>query len=410
MTLTSTITRSIFIAPWIFVIAQLANDGQHRFSGLAVANVVMASTYIFLTVMMLAAFLAERKPLLVPKTHLIVVASCYALFAVLGLASHEFSYVLKDLVLVGIQIIFFIMGYILSSRLTDERMLQTILAENLILAITLGIFRTLYEPTDIVSPIYGYQALALYATMKSGRLWTHCLFLMFIFADVFLWAFGKQTVVIICLLGVVWLFAKQNDRLDQVARVSKVWLLPTVLLTMIGLASLIDITATGAAKKFEMLFSQFDRANLTGAVDPAMLYLAFDDSTAGRLVEYVMIYEEAQKNPLSFITGRGFGATLNLEVKNLYSSIEQFVFSETQGTQTLPAFLLLKGGLIWVAAFLFFLIKLVRLRNFAGHLVWPIIVMLVLALVAFATVFRFHFLFFFIGALINELRVKHGKL
>ena len=407
MTLSSIATRLIFAAPWFFVFAQLVSGGQHRFASLAVANIVMAAIYVSLLLITLIALVVEKRSIAVPKIILTNLIVFYSLFAIFGLATQEFVFVLKDLTLMGLQIIFFILGYLLYSQAQSERILKKILRDNFFIALLMGVITSWYGLTEIVSPIFGYQALALLASMKFGRPWANRYFFAFIAVDILLWAFGKQTMVMIGLLITIWLFVRPRHHFQQEAKMARWVVAPSLVLAALLINSLTDITDSGTFKKLGLLINQFDSQSLTGAVNPAMLYLAFDDSTAGRLLEYLLIYEEAQQNPLTLLFGQGPGGALSLEVKNLYSAIESFVFSETQGVQTLPAFILLKAGLSGLVLFTYLLISVFRYRHFASHLVWPILIMIVLSCLAFATVFRFHFLFFLIGLFVCERRLKN---
>ena len=161
-----------------------------------------------------------------------------------------------------------------------------------------------------------------------------------------------------------------------------------------------------AFDKLNLLLNQIEISVLfSGPLTADSIYDGLDMSTAGRVVELLLIWEKFTSSIPSFLFGGGFGSALDLSIKNNFSDLT-YTFQETQSVQTLLAFVPSRFGFLGVFYGLYVLLKQFKERRFSGNMYVPYIICLILSFLAFSTVFKFHFISFFLGAMVYNVRVK----
>ena len=321
------------------------------------------------------------------------------IFLGIGLLNNKPEHIAKDFALVAMQILFLILGYSLAIDFIKERLIQHIVAINLVISVILGLSVINTQTFDIVSPIFGFQALALFGALAFKK-WTHTLlFFLTLMSGVVFWGFGKQSALYSLVLLAIWVFRSLGP--SSATRTTYSFGFKQLGFTIIALlvlwATVNITTSSGIEKKTQSFFQNLDLYYISSSLSVDTIYLAFDDSTAGRLVEYILISEKMSSSIIFTMFGSGLGGALDLSIKNQYAGLASFTFSNTQGVQTLPAFILLKGGVLGSFLFAYFCRALWSLRKYEGDLVVLSAAIVFLSVLAFPTVIRFHFLFYFIG-------------
>ena len=131
---------------------------------------------------------------------------------------------------------------------------------------------------------------------------------------------------------------------------------------------------------------------------PELAYAVVDVSTAGRIYEVIITFNGFLESKIKMLFGEGLGAMVDLSGKNELAQLT-FDFGETRAVQTLPAFIFLKSGILGCLIFLLVLYKQFENRLLSNKLFYPYLLCLIASILAFSTLFKFHFITFFLGAM-----------
>ena len=395
--------RILFITPWLFVLLQVAlvNDSQHRFSALGQANIMMAISYLICSSFI---FLLMRKAKTVPLGFILAVV-LFLTILIVSFFLNDFRFLVKDAGLILLQFMFFALGWFFYSEIQNSGFVKTILLDNLLIGAVGAVIIRNYG-FDVVSPLFGYLALATFAYARFGKQYRNVFILALLIFNLG-WSFGKQTLLLSLLCILIGGYQNNELQRKRVVRLLKI-LSKTLLLGLFVfvIVSFSDVLNLRSLVKFEILFQKLDLSQILFGLGKAdALYLSLDVSTAGRVLELVLIWENLVASPLNFMFGSGLGASLDLGIKNAYAGLS-YNFEETQSVQTLLAFVPSRFGFLGVAAVIFIFFRSFNKRHLSGSLFAPWLICFFLSLMAFPTVFRFHFFGFFWGAMVHSYLQK----
>lgn len=397
--------RLLFAVPWIFVLLQVffAASSTHRFAALSKSN--MALTGIYLVMLFFLPLLLKKinKP---PKSSIVVIVLTIVIIPI-SLSINEPLFLFKDLVLISLHVIFFILGWCFYFIFDSKSKVKYLIKDGLTLSIIFGII-SLSTDFDMVSPMFGYFALTTFARVKFGREF-NIYFLLSLLLYNFVWSFGKQTLLIsiICIISVFLINSDIKKTRELIlAKIYKYSALIFFTLSIITVLYFFDTSNLKSVVKFNLLLQQIDLFGLlSGPLSAKAIYSGLDASTAGRVIELLLIWDKLSSSPLSFLFGGGLGTSLDLSIKNQFSGIK-FNFDETQSVQTLIAFIPSRFGFLGLLFVIYVSIKHFNLRRYTRNLYIPYIICLALSIMAFSTVFKFHFISFFLGAMVYNVRAS----
>lgn len=404
--------RALFSSSWIAVIFQhllLNQGGLHRFNVLSITNKIQATCYVLLLVL----FFLLKGNIRIPSSKIILFFVTFSFLFIVGSIQNSLSSAVIDFILIAMQIIFFYLGWIFFERLGSKKIVKKILSDSILIAFILGIifFRSGLEYS---SPIIGFFALSVYAIMRFGSSFSIYFWIMLVLMNIF-WAFGKQTLLISAIALVIIYFNPKsirsillNYRNASNNFIKLIFLSPILFFS--GYFVIFSGIEFGSVRKLMLLV---DNTNLVIPLQllmnyPDLVFQIVDVSTAGRLYELIIVLNGNFQSVYHFLFGSGLGGEIALSAKNEFADI-QFTFGTTRVVQTLPVFLLLKFGFMGtLLSFLWFIVYFLN-RHHSQYLFFPFFLCLFASILAFTTIFKFHFLGFFWGAMAAQINKTRGR-
>ncbi len=401
--------RALFSSSWVIVFVQhfyLLQGTSHRFAVLGISNKIQAASYIFLV----AFFFLLKGRLKKPSLQITFLIIFSIILLILGSIQNSLGSAFIDFVLIFMQLIFFYIGWIYFEQLENKKVVRNLLNDNILIAFVIGaiFFSSGYEYS---SPIIGFFALSVYAAMRFGKDLRVYFWIMLIIMNI-LWAFGKQT-FLISLLGLMFVYFNKdfykstliNLRSMGNKALTLVIFSPFIFLSVyIVFFSAIEF---GSVKKFVLLIENlsFDIPLDIILKYPELLYEVLDVSTASRLYELLLVIDQSSQSLIHTLFGSGLGGEIDLASKNEFANL-QFTFESTRVAQTLPVFMLLKFGILGLVALFLIIFFYFKKRDKSKFFFYPFFICLFTSILAFSTVFKFHFIGFFWGAMIAQWNRK----
>lgn len=399
--------RLLFSIPWVYVIFQIyfASTTGHRFEALSKSNVALGIVYV-VTFFLLPIFFTKLKA--APKGSSLVI-SFIILIIVVSLTINNPIFVLKDTGLIIMQVIFFFTGWFFFYIFDSKLYVKKLISDGIIIGFLLGIYATFVD-YDLVSPMFGIFALATYARVKFGREFNTYFLVCFLMFNI-TWSFGKQTILISILSVIVILMSSDPEKLHKFSAKSlyRFSVLVVSTISIFILFTYLNVSDLRSFAKLHLFLDQIKISSfLSGPLTAESIYYGLDVSTAGRIVELLLIWEKLSSSIPSFLFGSGLGASLDLSLKNHFSDMI-FTFQETQSVQTLIAFVPSRFGFLGVFLILIVIFKQFKERNYSGNIYVSYMLCLILSFFAFSTVFKFHFISVFLGAMAHNVRIRKQK-
>lgn len=397
--------RLLFLVPWLYVIFQIfyVLSTTHRFQALSKSNLALAVVYLVTFSILPILFTKLKAP---PKDSNLAI-SFIAFIIVISLTINKPIFVLKDATLIVLQLIFFLIGWTFSHVFDSKFYVKLLIRDGIIFGTFLGIY-TFSVDYDLVSPMFGIFATAAYARVKYGREFNFYFFISFLLLNIF-WAFGKQTLILSAIAVTIVIMSSSDLKKYQNLKNKFLYRFLILALLIFTVIVSFDYLNTADIKSFAKLNLLLDQIKIgilfSGPLTADLIYDGLDISTAGRVYELLLIYDKITSSIPSFLFGGGLGLGLDLSLKNDYSNLS-FTFQETQSVQTLLAFVPSRFGFLGVFFGLYILFKQFKERRFSGNIYVPYILCLILSLLAFSTVFKFHFISFFLGAMLYNVRSR----
>lgn len=403
--------RVLFSFSWIFVLIQhlFVIQGEiHRFVFLGVANKVQAFCYFFL----IALFFFLKGRFKKPSNQIVLLIIFSFCLFLIGLALNNPSAVFTDFALIGMQIIFFYLGWVFFKELGNKDLIKKILNDSIFFALVIGVLFFSYG-FEYQSPIIGFYALSIYAVLRFGKTFSIYFWIILIMMNI-LWAFGKQN-LLISLIGLALIYFNGdvfNSRYINLRHLSNTFLrlvmLFPILISSVYILFFSDLEFGSVTKLLLLLDSlSFEIPINILFIYPELLYQVLDVSTASRLYELILVLDQNSKSILSIFLGQGFGGEIDLSSKNEFVGLE-YTFETTRVAQTLPVFLLLKFGVIGTLFFIILFFSYLRRRIYSKNLFYPFLICFITSILAFSITI-FHFIGFFWGAMIAQNNLREIK-
>lgn len=397
--------RLLFLIPWVYVIFQIFFESftSHRFEALSKSNLALAVVYLA-NFFLIPLFFAKLKA---PPKGSVLFISIIALIIVISLTINNPIFVLKDTTLIIMQAVFFFIGWSFSYIFDCKPYVKILIRDGIIFSAFLGTY-VFFVDYDLVSPMFGVLALASFARVKYGREFNFYFLICFLMLN-FVWSFGKQT-LIISFISVIIIIMSSSDLKKQRRFIDKfLYRFSMLAVFMIATLTVLNFLDTSNLRSFTKLNLLLDQIKISvlfsGPLTADSIYDGLDMSTAGRVIELLLIWEKLISSVPSFLFGGGFGSALDLALKNQFSNLT-YTFQETQSVQTLLAFVPSRFGFIGVFFGLYLLFKQFKERKLSGNIYVPYVICLILSFLAFSTVFKFHFISFFMGAMLYNVRIR----
>lgn len=397
--------RLLFLIPWIYVIFQIFFESytSHRFQALSKSNLALAFVYL-VTFSLVPLFFAKLKA---PPKSSIFVISFISLVIVISLTINNPIFVLKDTTLIIMQVVFFFIGWSFSYIFDCKSYIKTLIRDGIIFGALLGSY-AFFVDYDLVSPMFGVLALAAFASVKYGREFNFYFLICLLMLNI-TWSFGKQTLIISFISIIIIMMSSSDLKKQQKFFYKFLYRFSMLAVSIVAILTLLNFLDTSNLRSFSKLNLLIDQIKLSvllsGPLTADSIYEGLDMSTAGRLIELLLIWEKLTSSVPSFLFGGGFGSALDLTLKNQYTTLT-YSFQETQSVQTLLAFVTSRFGFIGVFFGLYALFKQFKERRFSGNFYVPYVICLLLSLLAFSTVFKFHYISFFMGAMFYNVRIR----
>lgn len=325
------------------------------------------------------------------------------IFFIYGISINPINSVLIDVLLLAMHGAFFYLGWNLYQEMHNEKLIKSILIDGIIISTIIGIFFLSFSG-EIVSPIIGLLALSMFGMMRFGNKFSIYFWLIFLIMNL-LWSFGKQTLLIsvISLLIIFFNPASIKNAFKTSKRIANSSL-KLVIFSLLGASSyllILSLNIEMASIRKTLLF--FENLDLNTSFSlllnyPELAYAVVDVSTAGRIYEVIITFNGFLESKIKMLFGEGLGAMVDLSGKNELAQLT-FDFGETRAVQTLPAFIFLKFGISGCLIFLLVLYKQFENRLLSNKLFYPYLLCLIASILAFSTLFKFHFITFFLGAM-----------
>ncbi len=377
----------------------IISQGMHRFIALNISNKFQAVVY-FLTIFLFFIF---RGRLMKFPNKLIYFIFFIIVFFIYGISINPINSALIDVLLLTMHGAFFYLGWNLYQEMHNEKLIKSILIDGIIISTIIGIFFLSFSG-EIVSPIIGLLALSMFGMMRFGNKFSIYFWLIFLIMNL-LWSFGKQTLLIsaISLLIIFFNPASIKNAFKTYKKIANSSL-KLVIFSLLGVSSyllILSLNIEMASIRKTLLF--FENLDLNTSFSlllnyPELAYAVVDVSTAGRIYEVIITFNGFLESKIKMLFGEGLGAMIDLSGKNELAQLT-FDFGETRAVQTLPAFIFLKFGILGCLIFLLVLYKQFKNRLLSNKLFYPYLLCLIASILAFSTLFKFHFITFFLGAM-----------
>ncbi len=399
--------RVLFIIPWFSILVQMLfiHIGYHRFKALSYTNKTLALLYIVTFFVILFSHKKIGKHIL----SFFFLLYFLALYSFLIFNNNIISIVI-DVVLLSLQAIFLYFGYYFSEIIRNKYVQRKIIKDNIIIAILLGIiYLSIFQDVEIVNPSFGLFILAsIYLYDLQSLIALLYFFLAFLIFNI-VFSFGKQNFIVTFLTLLVYKFFLPMRNYKNIHLYVLNFFKYSFIFLFIFAAMLLIFKYgdnINAVRKLKIFINNFKYDLFIQNIEfiynnPYIVYEFFDLSTAGRLSEFfIALNTLIEKN--SLLIGNGLGIELDFSERDKYTFF--YEFEKTRSVQTLFTFLISRFGIIGYISLVVFLLYLYFRGVFKD--VWgkAFLICLVLSMIAFSTVFKYHYMMFFLGVALSRKR------
>jgi hypothetical protein len=398
--------RTLFSSSWIIVIFQYLyiQTGLHRFAVLSITNKIQAFAY-FIILFLFISFISKLKK---PSFNIITIFIGSIILLLIGIVNNPLNSALVDFSVLIMQFTFYYIGWIYFDRLGNEDIIKKLLNDSLFFSFFLGLIAFSAGFQELVTPMLGFLALSVYASMRFGKRFNKHFWAMLIIMNI-LWSFGKQT-LLTSVIAIIFVHLNPSIIRSVFSNSQSIYNNFFKLLIFFSISTFSFFLLASLSIEFSSirkLILLIENMNLDIPFsvllnNPELVYEIVDVSTAGRIYELIIVFNSHSNTYLSFIFGSGVGGEMDLGYKNELAGLD-FSFGTTRVAQTLPVFLFLKFGLFGILIFLLLFIKYLVKRKNSQFLFYPFFLCLLMSIIAFSTVFKFHFVGFFWGAMVAQI-------
>lgn len=398
--------RILFSCSWVIVIFQYLyiQTGLHRFAVLSITNKIQAFSYVIILILLLA-FISKLKK---PSINIIITFTITIILLLIGVVNNPLNSALVDFSVLAMQLTFFYIGWIYFDHLSNKKIINKLLNDSLFFSFFLGLIAFISGLQELVTPMLGFLALSVYASMRFGKRFNKHFWAMLIIMNI-LWSFGKQT-LLTSIIAIIFIYFNPSAIRSVFSNYQSIYNNTFKLFIFFSISTFSFFLLASSGIEFSAvrkLFLLIENTNLEIPFyillnNPELVYEIVDVSTAGRVYELIIVFNSHSSSYTSLIFGSGLGGEMDLAYKNEVAGLD-FTFGTTRVAQTLPVFLFLKFGLFGILIFLFLLIKYIVERKNSQFLFYPFLLCLIMSIIAFSTVFKFHFVGFFWGAMIAQI-------